>query len=62
MFYDSQPSPTPVKRPVVKTAAQKKDTPSTSKKGATKNTPKKVVGKTQAKTKGKVRQLLLSGL
>ncbi|XP_033644032.1 core histone macro-H2A.1-like [Asterias rubens] len=53
MFYDSQPSPTPVKRPVVKTAAQKKDTPSTSKKGATKNTPKKVVGKTQAKTKGK---------
>ncbi len=53
MFYDSQPSPTPVKKPIIKTAAQKKDTPSTSKKGTSKNTVKKVAGKTQAKTKGK---------
>ncbi|XP_038061324.1 core histone macro-H2A.1-like [Patiria miniata] len=53
MLLDSHPSPPPVKKPTYKTAAQKKEAPSTSKKNTPKaKTPAKK-GKTPAKGKGK---------
>ncbi|XP_022111903.1 core histone macro-H2A.1-like [Acanthaster planci] len=57
MLFDSQPTSPQMRPTSYKTAAQKKDTPSTSKKGAAKakaqKTPPPKKGKTPAKGKGK---------